>query len=301
MPNTELPPSTEWLDTQQLRRAFERAASTYDAAAVLQREVGRRMLQRLDYVKLDPQKILDAGCGTGQAIRPLQERYHQAQIIAVDLAYNMVDRARGQARLLDRLLGGLWRRRMLPVCADINALPLAANSVQLLWSNLALQWCNYLQPVFSEFHRTLNNEGLLLFSTFGPDTLKELRTAFARIDSFTHVNRFIDMHDIGDQLVAAGFADPVMDMEYITLTYDTLPSLMRELKALGAHNITQGRPRGLQGKARWQKMTELFEANRREGKLTATFEVIYGHAWKPVPKKTSEGHAIVHFTRSTAR
>jgi len=134
---------------------------------------------------------------------------------------------------------------------------------------------------------------LLMFSTFGPDTLKELRIAFQGVDGHTHLNRFADMHDIGDMLVAAGFSDPVMDMEYITLTYDDVKAVMQDLRSIGAHNATAGRASGMMGKKAWSRVLENYEALRRDGKLPATFEVIYGHAWKPQPKKISDGRAII--------
>jgi malonyl-CoA O-methyltransferase len=151
---------------------------------------------------------------------------------------------------------------------------------------LALQWCNDLKQTFAEVRRVLQTGGLFMFSTFGPDTLKELRQAFRHMDDYSHVNRFTDMHDIGDMLVHNGFATPVMDMEYITLTYDDVIGVMRDLKAIGAHNVTQGRRRGLTGKNAWQKAINQYETLRKEGKLPATFEVVYGHAWKPLPRTT---------------
>jgi malonyl-CoA O-methyltransferase len=181
------------------------------------------------------------------------------------------------------------------VCGDTTRLPLAPGSVDLVWSNLVLQWMDEPSAAFAELLRALRVGGLLMFTTFGPDTLKELRAAFAGIDTATHVSRFVDMHDLGDALVEAGFADPVMDMETITLTYADAQSMMRELKALGAHNATVGRPRGLMGRERFQRVMTALERFRREGKLPATYEVVYGHAWKPEPRFTDDGRAIVRF------
>ena len=143
--------------------------------------------------------------------------------------------------------------------------------------------------------------GLLTFTTFGPDTLRELRAAFAGVDRATHVSRFIDMHDLGDMLVNTGFAEPVVDMEKLTLTYADATALMRDLKAIGAHNATLGRPRGLTGRARWQRMLEALETFRRDDRLPATFEVVYGHAWKPEPRVSADGRAIVRFEPRGAR
>jgi malonyl-CoA O-methyltransferase len=280
------------VDKRQVRRSFERAAATYDTAAVLQNEVCRRMLARLDYIRLAPDTVLDAGSGTGNAIAGLAERYPGARMIALDLAFGMVLRARARRpwwrRVVDR--GG---RRLAAVCGDIEQLPLAAGSAGMVWSNLALQWVNEPQQAFAEMHRVLVPGGLLLFSSFGPDTLKELRAAFAGADAHTHVNRFTDMHDIGDQLIACGYADPVMDMEVVTLTYRDVRSLMRELKAIGARNMTRGRPAGLGSRSLLDKVSKNYEAYRVDGKLPATFEVVYGHAWKPAPRVSPTGHPII--------
>ena len=168
----------------------------------------------------------------------------------------------------------------------MEQMPFKDSCTGLVWSNLTLQWCNDIKQTFSEVHRVLQTGGLFMFSTFGPDTLKELRHAFGKIDSYSHVNRFMDMHDVGDILVHCGFATPVMDMEYITLTYDDPISVMRDLKAIGAHNATAGRRRGLSGKTSWQTALNRYETLRNGGKLPATFEVIYGHAWKPESRKS---------------
>ena len=298
-------PDPRDIDPRAVRRGFARAVATYDAAAVLQREIGARMAQRLDYVKLAPTAILDAGCGTGEAVGELSVRYPGARVLAFDLALPMVIAARRRARtghaLLRRLLRPFASRRIAPepafVCADINALPFAGVCVDLVWSNLALQWVNDLPRAFAEFRRVLKVGGLLSFTTFGPDTLREVRKAFADLDASTHTNRFTDMHDIGDMLVQAGFADPVMDMEYVTLTFESPHALLAELKAIGATNRTRGRPRGLMGRKRWARAMQRLEALRADGRIPATFEVVYGHAWKGEARKTAEGHPIVRFQR----
>jgi len=278
------------IDKRQVRRAFSRAALQYDAAAVLQREVCSRMLERLDYIKLQPARVLDAGSGTGWGTRQLAQRYPAAQVVALDIALGMLHAARDQSGWWRKLFSGA---RQNVLCADIEALPLAANSMQLIWSNLAVQWCNDLPATLVELQRVLQTEGLLMFSTFGPDTLKELRAAFHGADNYNHVNRFADMHDIGDMLLAAGFAEPVMDMEYITLTYDDVKAVMQDLRSIGAHNATAGRPQGMMGKTAWSMVLQNYEALRRDGKLPATFEIIYGHAWKPQPKNIADGRAII--------
>jgi malonyl-CoA O-methyltransferase len=278
------------IDKRAMRRAFSKAAETYDAAAVLQREVCIRMLEKLDIVKLQPARLLDVGSGTGWGTRQLGERYPQAEVVALDIAMGMLRSARGTSSWWQKLFSGSKQRF---VCADVEALPLAAQSMEMVWSNLAVQWCNDLPATFVELHRVIKNEGLLMFSTFGPDTLKELRVAFSGVDGYNHVNRFADMHDIGDMLVAAGFADPVMEMEKITLTYGDVRAVMQDLRSIGAHNATAGRAPGMLGKEKWARIVQNYETLRSNGKLPATFEIIYGHAWKPVPKQTADGRAII--------
>ncbi|MDX8378512.1 MAG: malonyl-ACP O-methyltransferase BioC [Gallionella sp.] len=277
------------IDKKMMRRAFSRAAGTYDEAAVLQREICARMLERLEYIKLQPTRMLDAGSGTGWGGRQLVEKYPAAQMISLDIAMGMLQMAQSQSPWWRKLFS-----RSLSVCADMEVLPLAANSVELVWSNLAVQWCNDLPATFVELHRVLKTEGLIMFSTFGPDTLKELRQAFNGVDGHNHLNRFADMHDIGDMLVQAGFAEPVMDMEYMTLTYNDLRDVLQDLKAIGAHNTTVGRSQGLMGKNAWAHLLRNYEPLRREGKLPATYEIVYGHAWKPRPRVTRDGAKIIN-------
>jgi malonyl-CoA O-methyltransferase len=279
------------IDKREVKRSFERAAAGYDAAAILQHEVCNRMLDRLDYVKVAPAAILDAGTGTGNAIPGLMSRFPGIPIVALDIAFAMLERARGRLKWWQSVPG--LRPPLCPVAADVERLPLANESVGLVWSNLALQWVNDLPATLKEMQRVLAPGGLVMFSTFGPDTLKELRAAYAGVDTRTHVNRFVDMHDIGDMLVHGGFADPVMDMEPFTLTYGDVRALMRDLKAIGAHNSTTGRPDALTGKSTLKRVAANYERLRSEGKLPATFEVIYGHAWKPLPRVSPTGKRVV--------
>ena len=272
------------VDKKRVRASFDRAAETYDAAAVMQKLVREEMLSRLDLVNLKPQRILDAGCGTGHASQSLLKKYPDAHVISLDFAMSMLRKTRALngsfAQSLKRLIG---LNQQSYLCADLEQLPLAANSIDMFWSNLAIQWSNNLDAVFADIHRIMRTDGLLMFSTLGPDTLKELRAA-SSTDGNVHVNRFLDMHDIGDALVRAGFADPVLDVERVVLTYDDVISVMRDLKSIGAHNATDGRVRGLQGRKFLQNLTLQYEQFRKDGKLPATFEVIYGHAWKPSAK-----------------
>lgn len=272
------------IDKRQVRLSFERAAAGYDAAAVMQHEVCRRLGERLECMKLDPGLILDAGCGTGYGSEQLLRRYPRAGLVALDMAHAMLRAASKRLPAQRRWAPWLSPRRVNYLCADMEQLPVAENSVDLVWSNLALQWSNDLDTVFGGMRRVLRPDGLLMFTTFGPDTLKELRQVFSQLDGYPHVSRFIDMHDVGDALMRGGFVNPVMEMETLTLTYDVMLDLMRDLKAIGAHNAAAGRRRGLMGKTEWQRLREAYETFRSQGRLPATYEVIYGHAWKGTPK-----------------
>lgn len=264
------------LETGKTRKGFDRAAHSYDDAAILQREIGDRLLERLDLVKLQPQRVVDLGCGTGKISEALLQRYRKAEVIGLDLAYSMVQMTRSR--------GGWWRKPS-GICADVLQLPLRKDSVDMVVSNLMLQWCNDLPAAFGQLCQAIRPEGLFLFSTFGPDTLKELRHSWGQVDGYTHGSRFVDMHDVGDALLQAGFRDPVVDMEIITLTYAEVRGLLLDLKAIGANNATVGRNRGLTGKQKMQAFYRAYEAFRQDdGKYPATYEVIYGHAWAPVLK-----------------
>ena len=279
------------IDKRAARRAFERAAESYDEAAVLQREIGSRMLERLDYVRLKPATILDLGCGTGYSIDLLAKRWRKARIIGLDLAEAMLHRARRR---------GSWINRPRLLCADQEALPLADDSVDLVISNASLQWAGDLPRAFAELRRVLRPEGLLMFTTFGPDTLIELRRAWALADggAHGHVSPFLDMHDIGDALLRAGFADPVMDAERLSMTYETVQALMRDLKAIGGRNALRDRPRAMTGRDRLRALEQAYERERRDGRLPSTWEVVYGQAWMPagskapVQQQTADGVAI---------
>jgi malonyl-CoA O-methyltransferase len=302
-------PGPDAPDRRAVRRHFARAAATYDAAAVLQKEVGARMAERLDVVRITPAAILDAGCGTGDALAELALRYPAARRIALDIAAPMLGVARSKARqrrsTLARLLSGFTGAATASeprfVCGDIVAIPFASGAFDLVWSNLALQWVSDLPLALAELGRVLSVGGLATFTTFGPDTLQELRAAFAGVDGHPHVGRFVDMHDVGDLLLQAGFADPVMHMELLTLTYGDAPAMIRDLKAIGATNAAIARPRALMGRRRWERALTALEAMRREGRIPATFEVIYGHAWKAAPMRTAEGHAVVRVERRRHR
>jgi len=278
------------LDRTLVRRSFDRASRSYDHAAVLQARVREQLMQRLELVRIDPAFVVDAGAGTGHASRELKRHYRKACVIALDVSPAMLGEARRQQGLL---------RRFDRLCADAAHLPLADASVDLIYSNLMLQWCDDIDAVFAEVRRVLKPHGLLTFSTLGPDTLRELRSAWAAVDGHVHVNRFLDMHDIGDALVRAGLAEPVLDVERYTLTYDDTLALMRDLKAIGAHNVTAGRPSGLTGRGRLAGMSAAYEASRRDGKLPATFEVVFGQAWGRTTQQRPGGPRETHVAVSS--
>jgi len=287
----------DWPDPRAARRFFERAASTTDGADALAREVESRMLERLPLMKIQPRNILDAGCGLGKGLPLLAERYAGAHLFGVDSALAALRVGRppraGPLRWLDRARGLAWGRAAQFACADMARLPLAPRAFDMVWSNLALAWSADPPAVFREFHRVLNTGGLLMFSSYGPDTLRELRAAFAGIDAHPHTHRFLDMHDLGDMLVEAGFANPVMDMETLTLTYADLDALARDLRASGQANAAMGRRRGLFGRGAWQRVRERYPV--RDGRLPATFEIVYGHAWRGEPRARAGEPAVVRF------
>jgi malonyl-CoA O-methyltransferase len=285
--------SAPFVDPRQVRRNFARAASGYDAVAVLQREIASRMLERLDYVKIEPARVLDLGCGTGASLTALSERYPQSQIVGADVSEAMLRAGRGALSRLRWLLPFLRARRASLVSADALALPFAAGSMSLVWSNLMLHWLADPLSAFRQMHRVLDVGGLLMFSAPGPDTLKELRESFS--DGYAHTQRFVDMHDYGDMLVECGFADPVMDMEALTLTYPSLDDLFRDLRQSGAACAMPTRRHGLMGRSAWLAARARYEKLIKDGRLPATFEVVYGHAWKAQAKKTEDGSAIVRF------
>lgn len=269
------------LDKKLIRESFDAAADNYDDVAVLQREVGQRIIERLELVKLTPQIILDVGAGTGFVSQALGKFYKGSRILSLDIAPRMLEVARSKNNWISK-----WFGNHAYICGDAESLPINDSSVDLIFSNLTIQWCGELDRVFSEFNRVLRPGGLLMFSTFGPDTLKELRQSWLVADMSAdddnqnlHVNHFIDMHDIGDALMRSGLSDPVMDVEHFTLTYPDVYKLMRELKTLGAHNVTMGRRHSLTGKTRLKRMVAAYEDFRNENAIPATYEVVYGHAW----------------------
>jgi malonyl-CoA O-methyltransferase len=287
---------------RRIRRAFDRASPSYDAAAVLQTRMRDLLLERLDLTDLAPRVVLDAGAGTGHAARALQRRYPRAQVIALDFSLGML-RSAGRQRA--------WLRPFARLCADADRLPLADGSVDLVISNCMLPWCD-LDAVLGECRRVLAPRGLLSFTTFGPDTLRELRAAAERAAerrpavavagdgapgySASGDPQFIDMHDVGDALVRAGFAAPVLDVDRYTLQYATLARLIDDLKATGQRAAAAPHRKGLAGRAAFNALEAAYETFRTDGHLPATYEVVFGQAWTPLdaPRRAAgDGAALV--------
>lgn len=275
------------IDRQAMRAAFEKAATSYDAAAVLQQEVANRLVERMELMSMKPTSILDAGTGTGFVSQLLAERFPKAKITALDLAFNMLKQSKNKRSFKQR-----WNKQFHYVNAEVENLPFADASVELVISGLTLQWCQDLPKVFKEFRRVLAPDGLLLFSSFGPDTLKELRQSWAQVDDVPHVNAFADMHDVGDALMQSGFADPVMDMEMLTVTYNDVKTVMRDLKQIGAHNVMQGRSHNITGKNKLKNMMQAYEQFRVDGLVPVSHEIVYGHAWVPEAKENESGVVV---------
>lgn len=266
------------------------------------------MRERLDFIKVNPSSVLDAGCGAGEDLPGLRERFPEAPVFGTDLSHAMLTRA------IQHDAGDTSWRRFLPASigkalgsrgprfaqADFSALPFAAGAFEFIWSNLALHWHSQPDLVFPEWQRVLKVGGLLMFSTLGPDTLKELRGAYAEVEavhgvpSRKHVIDFVDMHDLGDMLVESGFEIPVMDQEVITITYKSPQSLLADVRRWGAYPFEREAASSGTARRLYKALLAALEARRRaDGTLALTFEVIYGHAWKAVPRTTAEGHGII--------
>ena len=277
------------IDKQLARQSFDKAADSYDEAAVLQKEVASRLLERLDLLNaFSPKTILDVGAGTGFCSLALQKKYPKAKLFALDFSEAMLNKVRKKQSLKRKLSNSVSC-----IAGDAEALPLKSNSIDLLVSSLTIQWVNDLEATFKEFLRVLAPGGLLLFTSFGAETLKELRYSWSLVDKNTHVNQFMDMHNMGDVLLKSGLSDPVVDADYFVLTYSTVKTLMQDLKQIGAHNVTQKRQRGLMGKQHFESFAQAYEPFRQDGVLPATYEVIYGHAWAAEDKENNTGQVCV--------
>jgi len=280
-------------EKHRIQKHFNAKALYYESSAVLQRSVCEELLQRLDFTRLNPSVILDVGCGTGWGTQGLLKKYRKSKVLSLDLSSEMLKQTKSK---------GSWLRRPTLICADAEDIPLRDESVDLVFSNLMLQWCDY-KKVFAEFKRILKPDGLLMFSTFGPDTLKELKQSWAQVDENAHVNDFTDMHDLGDELMQAGLAEPVMDMDLLTLTYKDVLSVMTDLKAIGANTILKNQKKaaeqGLVTPGKLKRVIAHYEQFRKEGIVPASYEVVYGHAWKTAQRATkisSQGSSQPEFS-----
>ncbi|HSH42299.1 MAG TPA: malonyl-ACP O-methyltransferase BioC [Arenicellales bacterium] len=279
------------LDKRQVRRAFDRAADSYDEAAIVQRHMVDELMDRLQMIKLEPQIVLDVGCGTGYARTLLAQRFPKAHYLGSDIAPGMVRRARPRASWSPR--GWKERRGAGWLCGDLERLPLADRSVDLVFCSAVLQWCDP-EVAFSEMHRVLRPDGLLMFSTFGPDTLRELREVWAEVDSGVHVHEFIDMHILGDIMLEAGFELPVVDVDYLTVTHREMMACLKDLKAIGAGNAAGERARGLMSRERLRALERAFDARRNDdGLIETTYEIVYGHAWAAELRQGREADGAV--------
>ncbi len=260
------------LDKHWIAQSFSKAAINYEKSAFLQKEVASRLIERLELMKISPKDVLDAGCGTGFCTRILRKKYSKASITGIDIAEGMIQEANKNQPFFGKNIYQV---------ADIEQLPFKSNAFDLVFSNLTVQWAGSLKQTFNELNRVLRPGGLLIFSTLGPDTLIELKESWNQVDQGVHVNNFFDMHIIGDQVYNAKFENTVMDRDIITLTYETMLGLMKDLKAIGAHNMDDNRQKGLLGKSKFETLKREYEKFRADdGHLPATYEVVYGHAWK---------------------
>lgn len=265
----------------EISKAFNRHATEYESAARVQYEIGRRLFERLDYLAIKPERILDLGCGPGFFSYELKKKYPKAQIIGLDLAQGMLIQAKKKHR---------WRRKWALVTADMQRMPFVAGSFDLIFANQVIHWGTSLPSIFRELNRIMSINGCLMFTTLGPDTFKELKQAWSGVNQYAHVNEFIDMHDIGDCLLSEHFLEPVIDMEFLAIHYETLPTLIKNLKAQGVKNINPQKNQGLTGKMAWKKFERNYLSLQTEGKkYPLTYEVIYGQAWKGEQRKTILG------------
>ncbi|WP_407275701.1 malonyl-ACP O-methyltransferase BioC [Halothiobacillus sp. DCM-1] len=258
------------LDTARVRARFNRASDTYDRHALVQQEIGRRLDERFEWLRLTPRRILDLGAGTGQLTVAMRRRFPRAQVVSLDLAEALLARVPKQGRI--------WRRRAV-VCADMHQLPFAAGSFDVVVSNFAVQWSQDLPRLFAEVARVLAAGGAFLFTTLGPQTLRECRLAWRSVDHAAHINQFTDLHEVGDALVSACFADPVIDQEQLTAHYSSADALLAELRAVGVGNSLTTRPRGLTGRKAWQAFMAALSAQAEPQGVPLTYEVIYGLGW----------------------
>jgi malonyl-CoA O-methyltransferase len=285
------------IDRSAVRRHFSRASTSYDASAIVQKEIASRLAERLPLLKINPTRIVDLGAGTGFLSAHIQAQYPQAQLLAVDLSEQMLRQYRHNQQA-----NVAWWQKLNPftskadvhvVSADAYKLPFSDASVDMLVSSLMLQWCDDLPAVLAECRRVLKPSGVFFIASLGPDTLKEIRLAWQAVDGQAqqHLLNFADIHDLGDAVSRSGFADPVLDVERITLTYATPRAALDDLKHIGATNANKGRGAGLMGKTKWAAFLQAYQNQALpDGRIPATFEVVYAHAFAgQLPQALSDG------------
>ncbi len=279
-----------------VRRQFDARAARFAESSALIREIAHRLLERLQYMRVAPGIVVDVGCGLGESRASIRTRYPGADWLGVDVSERMLRAGQAQG-VVQRYRNWMRRSKTLRVAGEAGALPIASDTVDLLYSNLMLHWHPVPHTVFPEWKRVLKIDGLLLFSCFGPDTLKELRAA-ARSLPRARPMPFVDMHDFGDMMVAAGLATPVMDSELITLTYASPLQLLQEVRALGG-NPRDDRSPALPSSRQVRDLLAALDAQRGDdGRIRLTFEVAYGHAWKPTPKAGGSAGITVESLRA---
>ena len=291
------PPSSETIPSTfaRRRRVRNRCAAKHEQVNFFIDEIAGRMFERLDYIKLEPHVILDLYCGLGGSSAKFATRFPDALVIPLDPAVELLRKHAAPKKLF-----AWFGKSSTRICGESHALPIAANSVDLVWSNL-LPLSFDAPAIVRELKRVLKPGGLLMLSTLGPDTLKELRAAFSQVDSRPHIQPQVDMHDLGDMLAHEGFAMPVVDMEMVTLTYPDLKTIAHDLRAAGATNLEPARRDSLTGKSRWVAVERAYEALRNEGRLPVTFEIVYLHAWRGVERIVADGHQIIRFDKLAAK
>jgi malonyl-CoA O-methyltransferase len=271
---------TDSTDKSRMRHAFDRAAADFANAAFLHDEIRSRLLQRLSMIRIEPDWVLDLGTATGAGARALAEYFPGSSIVGLDWSMNMLNEFGATRAENTQQKGKPSNNAISPLCADATQLPISDEAVDLVFSNLLLQNCHDPMSVLSEVHRVLRYPGLILFTTLGPDSLQELRQAWRDVDPYTHIAHFTDMHDLGDALIHAGFAEPVMTRDSLQITYSSLTAAIADLRAVGSINATEGRNRALTSRRIWARLAEAYERFRNaEKKLPVSIEIIYGLAW----------------------
>ena len=285
MSQSEEAASARGLDRRSVRRRFDRRAESYEDASRLEQEIGVRMLERLDYLRVSPRRILDAGAGTSREAQALRKRYPDSRVFAVDHSLGLLRAARSGRGLIRRLSGDA---PPASVCADLERLPFPNAVFDFVWSNMAIHWLDEPLPALKELARVVSPDAPLLVSALGPDSLVELR----RVAGSGRVHSFMDMHDLGDRIVGAGFTAPVVDSERLTVTYPDVEALLRELRNTGQTSSLANRLRGLSGRGLLSRLRGM--GLDSDGRVAVTFEIVYALAWRAAPRRQDD-RAVIRF------